>query len=168
MRGNYQGFIASLVAAITLFASHTAQAELTPGEMLRYAESVTWICDDESESDYMENDTLYTITTLNITFKDDNGRFEGSARTTLTGNAKHLWRRLEISGYAFIEKGDPGFIVDHAVETYATPLPEDMPWRYEREAIFWIEPDTGPHPYKLVGKWRAASGIIAYSTCSLD
>lgn len=157
-----------LIVAMGLLAAPVAHAELTAGEMLRYAESVTWICDDESDSDYMESGKLYTITTLKITFKEDSHLFEGEAKTSLTGNATHLWKRTEISGYAFIEKGEPGFIVDRAVETYAAPLPEDIPWRSEREAIFWIEPTDGPHPYRLVGKWRASNDVIAYSTCSLD
>lgn len=156
---------ASLIA---LSCAPVAYAELSPGEMLRYAETVTWICDDESDSDYMEDGRLNTITTLKIRFTNDTGHFEGSARTTLTGNAKYLWHRLEIEGQAFIEETGTGFIVEHAVETYATPLPEDIPWRAEQEAIFWIEPDTGAYPFRLVGKWRAADGVIAYSTCSLD
>ena len=145
-----------------------ARAEVSPGEMLRYAETVTWICDDESDSDYMEDGRLNTITQLTIHFTNDTGHFEGSARTTLTGNSRHLWRRLELEGQAFSEENGTGFIVERAVETYATPLPEDIPWRAEREAIFWIEPDTGSFPFRLVGKWRAADDTIAYSKCSLD
>ena len=156
------------MAAMAGAAQDEVTESPTPGEMLRYAETVTWICDDESDSDYIVDGTLYTITTLNIRFTNDTGAFEGTARTTLTGNARHLSRVLELKGYAFIEKGDPGFIVDDTDETYASQLPEEMPWRDEREAIFWIEPDDGPYPYRLVGKWRAADGVVAYSKCSLD
>ena len=156
------------VGLIALSGCPMARAEVSPGEMLRYAETVTWICDDESDSDYMEDGRLNTITQLKIQFTNDTGHFEGSARTTLTGNSRHLWRRLELEGQAFVEENGTGFIVERAVETYATPLPEDIPWRAEREAIFWIEPDTGSFPFRLVGKWRAADDTIAYSKCSLD
>jgi len=168
VRDHLQKAALTFTFVIALSGPLAARAQMSPGEMLRYAETVTWICDDESDSDYMQDGRLNTITQLKIQFTNDTGHFEGSARTTLTGNSRHLWRRLELEGQAFVEENGTGFIVERAVETYATPLPEDIPWRAEREAIFWIEPDTGSFPFRLVGKWRAADDTIAYSKCSLD
>lgn len=156
------------MTAATVGPAAPAAEPLSPGELVRYAESVTWICDDESDSDETADGKFNTITKLKITLTNDTGAFEGSARMTLTGNMRYKWRRLVFTGQSFTNDTGTGFVLESVSQAYVMAGAEDVPWLDEREAIFRIEPDSGRHPYKLVGKWRASNGIVAYSTCSLD
>jgi len=153
--------IAPLAVLVTLSVVSPAFAQDGDAK-LRFLGSTQWDCDDRIAFDGAEGGLHDTVSALRVTL-DDDWRFEGIFRTSLSYGSGLYSQEYDISGYAFDSDGQQGIVIDSFINTERATLPNGIDWRNMKRAAYYIRLEGDA--MGLDGAWEDTSGGSGPSEC---